>query len=278
MNGFIYLLLLVALIVVSVIYLPDLLLRRVLARPFPRAFSKILRENIPVYSRMPVDLQLQLKRLIRQFLHQKKFVACGGLVMTDVVRVTIAARACLLLLNRSLQPERVYPDLRMVLVYPSAFVAPHVEMTPGGIVTHGNQTLSGESWSDGRVILAWDHVQKNNAHLPDGHDVVVHEFAHQLDSESGRTNGAPLMMNKVHYERWSDVLTEEFAILQHAAQTGSASVLDYYGATNPAEFFAVATEAFFEKPWQLGRHRLALFDQMRAYYQVDPRDWRDDPG
>lgn len=250
--------------------LPKFLLQRAIARPFPAHFSKILRKNIPVYSRMPTDLQLQLKRLIKQFLYEKKFLGCDGFEITDEVRLTIAGKASMLLLNRS---TRVYPDLKMILVYPSAFIAPRIETGVGGIVTHGNQTLSGESWSDGRVILAWDHVQKNNGNLPDGHDVVLHEFAHQLDSESGRTNGAPLLNNKARYRSWSETMSREFAMLQHSAETQTESVLDYYGATNPAEFFAVATETFFEKTTQLARYHPHLFDQLRAYYQVDPRDW-----
>lgn len=252
-----------------VIFWPAYRLRRALARPFPAHFSKILRKNIPLYSKMPADLQLQLKRLIRQFLYDKKFIGCDGFTITDEVRVTIAGRASMLLLNR---PSLVYPDLKIILVYPTAFIVPRTEMGSGGVVTHSNQTLSGESWSDGRVILAWDHIQKNSGNLPDGHDVVLHEFAHQLDSQAGRTNGAP-QMSKAHYARWSEVLSREFTLLQRAAEERSESVLDYYGATSPAEFFSVATESFFEKTSQMAHAHPALFEQFRAYYQVDPRDW-----
>jgi Mlc titration factor MtfA (ptsG expression regulator) len=254
----------------TTLVLPAYLLKRAIARPFPAHFSKILRKNIPVYSRMPVELQMQLKRLIKQFLHEKKFLGCDGFAITDEVRLTIAGKASMLLLNR---PTRVYPDLKMVLVYPSAFIAPRIETGLGGIVTHGNQTLSGESWSDGRVILAWDHIQKNNGNIADGHDVVLHEFAHQLDSESGSTNGAPRLKNKVRYQRWAETMSHEFSLLQQAVETQTESVIDYYGATNPAEFFAVATETFFEKTTLLAYYHPRLFEQLRAYYQVDPRDW-----
>ena len=250
--------------------LPAYLLKRAIARPFPAHFAKILRKNIPVYSRMPAELQMQLKRLIKQFLHEKKFLGCDGFEITDEVRVTIAGKASMLLLNR---PTRAYPDLKMVLVYPSAFVVPRIETGLGGVVTRANQTLSGESWSDGRVILAWDHVQKNNGNVADGHDVVLHEFAHQLDSESGSTNGAPQLRSKARYRSWAETMSHEFTLLQHAAETQTESVLDYYGATNPAEFFAVATETFFEKTTQLAFFHPRLFEQLRAYYQVDPRDW-----
>ena len=259
---------LIALMLALVYVLPGYRLRLAIARPFPSHYSKILRANIPAYARMPVDLQMQLKRLIRQFLYQKKFIGCDGFVISDEVRVTIAGKACMLLLNRKTQ---VYPDLKLLLIYPSAFVVSRTEMGEGGVVTHANQTLSGESWSDGRVILAWDHIRQHK--LPDGHDVVLHEFAHQLDSESGRNNGAPSLRSKAQYQRWSEVLSVEFAALQHAVEHQLESVIDYYGATSPAEFFAVATETFFEKTGQLAHYHPALFEQLRAYYQVDPRDW-----
>ncbi|MGV8899157.1 MAG: zinc-dependent peptidase [Burkholderiaceae bacterium] len=252
-------------------WLPKYRLQLALARPFPRRYAKILRENMPVYNRMPTDLQLQLKRLIKQFLHQKKFVGCDGLTITNAIKLTIAGRACLLLLNR---PTLVYPALSFVLVYPSAFVVQHAEVAAGGLVTHRDQTLLGESWSDDRVILAWDHIQHSNAQLDPGSDVVLHEFAHQLDSESGSTNGAPYLISKARYARWSAIFLQEFALLQKSAQQHSASVIDHYGATNPAEFFAVATEAFFEKSVALGQLHPDLFAALKEYYCVDPREWQ----
>lgn len=268
------LMVLIALLVLGaglLFWLPKYRLQRAIARPFPRHYAEILRKNMPVYTRMPADLQMQLKRLIQQFLHQKKFVGCDGLTITDEIRVTIAAKACLLLLNR---PTPVYPNLSFILAYPSAFIVPRSEVEDGGLVTHGNQTLLGESWDDDRVILAWDHVRRSNSNLAPGFDVVLHEFAHQLDSESGSTNGAPYLMSKARYERWSSVFLQEFALLQEAAQHQSASVIDHYGATSPAEFFAVATEAFFEKSQALDRERPALFAALREFYCVDPREWQ----
>lgn len=253
------------------LWLPKYRLQRALARPFPRHYAEILRKNMPAYSKMPADLQMQLKRLIQQFLHQKKFVGCDGLNITDEIRVTIAGKACLLLLNR---PTPVFPNLSFILVYPSAFIVPRSEIETGGLVTHGNQTLLGESWDDDRVILAWDHVRRSNAESDPGQDVVLHEFAHQLDSESGSTNGAPDLTSKARYARWSSVFLQEFALLQVAAQHQSASVIDHYGATSPAEFFAVATEAFFEKSQQLGQEHPALFAALREFYCVDPREWQ----
>lgn len=256
------------------LWLPEYRVRRALAHPFPRHYARILRRNVPVFSKLPTDLQLQLKRLIQQFLLQKKFVGCDGMEITDEIKVTIAGKACLLLLNR---PTDVYPALSFVLVYPSAFIVPRKEVAAGGLVTHHEQTLLGESWSDDRVILAWDHVLQNNADAgadaEPGHDVVLHEFAHQLDSESGSVNGAPAMLSKARYTRWSIVLSHEFALLQEAVRDGHHGVIDHYGAINPAEFFAVVTEAFFEKSIALANEHPELFAAFRGYYCVDPREW-----
>ncbi len=263
--------LLLALGIGLLFWLPKYRVRRAIARPFPRSYAKILRRNVPHYSRLPADLQLQLKRLIQQFLLEKKFVGCAGLKVSTEMKLTIAGKACLLLLNRA---TPVYPKLSFILLYPSAFIVPRTELAAGGLVTHSHQTLLGESWSDDRVILAWDHVKRRSADAAPGHDVVLHEFAHQLDSESGSTNGAPYMDSRARYARWSAVFVQEFALLQQAARQHAAGVIDPYGASSPAEFFAVATEAFFEKSAALAQEHPALFAALQEYYCVDPREWR----
>jgi Mlc titration factor MtfA (ptsG expression regulator) len=269
-GDMVWLLLLVVLLVLAAFVLPRARLRYVLAQAFPLPYSKILRKNLPCYAHMPTDLQMQLKRRIRQFLYQKNFVGCGGLEITDEIRVTIAGKACLLLLNRATD---VYPQLTHVLVYPTSFVAPRTEMLPGGVATHTNVGLSGESWSDGRVILAWDQVAHHPQNEAQGHDVVIHEFAHQLDSETGTTNGAPALGSAAAYRDWSQVMQAEFERLQLAVSHGRPTVIDPYGATNPAEFFAVASEAFFKKSKELATHHPALFAQLRQFYRVEPREW-----
>lgn len=265
-----WLLLILVLLGLGIFVLPKLRLRHVLSQAFPLNYSKILRKNLAGYTRMPTDLQMQLKKRIRQFLYQKTFVGCGGLTITDEIRVTIAGKACLLLLNRE---SDVYPQLTHVLVYPSAFVAPRTQMNSNGIVTHTNQGLSGESWSDGRVILAWDQVAHNPDNEARGQDVVIHEFAHQLDSETGTTNGAPALKSAAAYKAWSTLMEREYAQLHQAIANDIATIIDPYGATSPAEFFAVVTEAFFKKSRDLAHYHPALYEQLRAYYQVDPCDW-----
>jgi MtfA peptidase len=254
--------------------LPRWRLRRALTKPMPREFVAILERNIAVYGSMPAPLQAQLQRIVLQFLHQKKFVGCEGLEITDEMRVTIAGQASLLLLNR---PSRVYPALHAVLVYPSAFLVPRPEIDAAGVVTPMARGLLGESWSDGRVILAWDHVRRGGREPAEGQNVVLHEFAHQLDSESGSNNGAPFLGNLDSYRSWAEVLSRDFANLRADAMVAQPSVIDHYGATSPAEFFAVATETFFEKPYQLAEHHAELYDQFLRYYRVDPRQWMAPP-
>ncbi len=253
---------------------PGWRLKRSLRRPMPAAFIAILRRNIPSYSHMPGPLQEQLHKLVQQFLHQKKFVGCAGLEIDDEMRVTIAGQACLLLLNR---PSRVYPGLHAVLVYPSAFLVPRNDVDEAGVVTPSRQDLLGESWGDGRVVLSWDHVRRGAHDWSDGQNVVLHEFAHQLDSESGSNNGAPYLGSQSRYRDWAAVLSRDFANLRHDAMVRQESVLDHYGATSPAEFFAVATETFFEKPHQMAERHPALFAEFEKYYRVDPRAWRAAP-
>jgi Mlc titration factor MtfA (ptsG expression regulator) len=145
------------------------------------------------------------------------------------------------------------------------------------VVTEGRQDLLGESWGDGRVILSWDHVRRAGQPEPAGHNVVLHEFAHQLDSESGSTNGAPYLGSQERYRRWSEVLSRDYANLRAEAMWGMHGVLDHYGASSPAEFFAVATESFFEQAHQLAARHPALYGEFLKYYRIDPRRWQDEP-
>jgi len=265
---------LTALAIALPLYWPRWRLRRALKRPLPPEAVAVLERNVPVYSRMPADLQSQLRQLVVQFLHTKKFIGCEGLVVDDEMAVTIAGQACLLLLNR---PSKVYPALHTILVYPGAFLVPSHDVGPGGVITPGRQTRLGESWDDGRVVLSWDDVQQGARDWTDGHNVVLHEFAHQLDSESGRANGAPYLGHPGSYREWSEVLSRDYHALRQLAMYRQPSVMDHYGATSPAEFFAVATETFFEKPWQMAIHHAELYGEFLKYYRVDPREWLPPP-
>ena len=259
--------------------LPKLRLRRALARPLAPELVAILERNLAQYARMDEGQQRRLRRLVQQFLHEKAFVGCAGLEVTDEMRVTIAAQACMLVLGRTgdASPASLYPSLHAVLVYPGAFLVPRREVDAAGVVTEQRQDLLGESWGDGRVILSWDHVRRAGVEESPDHNVVLHEFAHQLDSESGSTNGAPYLGSTERYRSWSEVLSRNYAALRRDAMWGQRGVLDHYGASSPAEFFAVATESFFEQPWELSARHPDLYEEFLKYFRVDPRDWVAEP-
>ena len=251
-------------------YFQRLRRRRLRAKPFPAPWRTILRRRVPSVAGLPTDLQTQLKQHIQVFVAEKTFIGCRGQRITDEVRVTIAAQACLLLLNR---PDHYFPYLRQVLVYPDSFVVPRGHTDGMGIVHHGHAVLAGESWEQGQVVLSWQDVLAGAATQDDGHNVVIHEFAHQLDQESGGANGAPPLTKPSHYRRWSKVFNFEYEALQLCVERGEASLLDAYGATSPAEFFAVATEVFFERPRDLERLHSDLYEELALFYRVNPAGW-----
>lgn len=248
--------------------------RSIRNRPFPASWLTIVAARLPIYSSLSLEEKLRLHFLIQQFIARKRFYGCGGLTITDEIRVTIAAEACLLLINRG---GPIYPKLSSVLVYPTGFRVEREQLQADGIVAVGKHHLLGESWSNGKVILSWDDVEKGIGDFTDGHNVVLHEFAHQLDSESGSTNGAP-PLRRNSYKSWAAVFSENFEDLRSRNFRGHETVMDQYGITNPAEFFAVATETFFEKPYELYRRRPQLYDELKAYYKIDPRVWRQSDG
>ena len=262
-------LLLIILVVVGGYYYPVWRTRRILSRPLPDSWLAIIKRRLPFLGSLSDSEQQQMINNVQLFIARKKFYGCGGLTMTDEIKVTIAAEACLLLLNR---PTRVYPRLKHILVYPFAFKNDHERINHDGTVNVGGRGLLGESWHFGKIILSWDDVEKGVRNFNDGHNVVLHEFSHQLDSESGSTNGAPLLHTN-SYACWANVMSKEFKQLNRDFEHRHKSVMDYYGTTNPAEFFAVATETFFEKPGKMHNEHPELYQVLKNYYSVDPRRW-----
>lgn len=245
--------------------------RRAMVLEFPPAWAQFLHKRLPVYRRLTTTEQEELQALIKHFLYTKTFIGCNGLEITDEIRVVIAAEACLLLLNR---PSSRYAGLRWIYVYPTTFIARREQQDSYGVVSQQNNPLLGESWGNGRVVLAWDSVRSGMANFSDGHNVVLHEFAHQLDQEDGSADGAPLLYTRDSYRIWAQVFSREFEQLQRAVSRGQESLIDSYGATNPAEFFAVVTEVFYERPHELYAQSPDLFDALQDYYRVDPRRWK----
>jgi hypothetical protein len=243
--------------------------RHLRSRPLRESWRTLLRRQ-PLYRRLPPRLQAELRGHLQVFLAEKRFVGCAGLEVTDLMRVTIASQACLLLLGRA---GEGFADLREVLVYPEAFVVDRLQIDPLGLHTDLSRVLMGESSSRGQVVLSWDDARIGAADADDGRNVVIHEFAHQLDQEFGHANGAPLLAHREAYARWSQVLAEAFARLRSQLAQGLPTVLDPYAGTDPAEFFAVACEVFFEQPARLKRQEPALYAQLQAYFTVDPASW-----
>ena len=239
-------------------------------KPFKKEWRKIIQQRMPYFRKMPADLQLQLKQHIQVFIAEKEFVGCNGVVITDEIKITIAAQACLLLLNRK---TNYYPKLQTVLVYPSAFVKQQHTRSGDGIYFTQKLVLAGESWDFGKVVLSWQDTLEGAEIPDDGRNVVIHEFAHQLDQEDGSANGAPILDSGQSYQCWSEIFSEQFELLKKQANTGARSLFDYYGATNPAEFFAVATEVFFEQSKQFNHQHPKLYRQLTQYYKVDPMQW-----
>lgn len=242
---------------------------KVQKQPFPEAYSEILSKNLPFYPRLTPENKSRLHRKVLVFLDEVNFEGCGGLELTDEIKLTIAGQASMLLLNSE---KSFFNIITSVLVYPSAYMAK--SHNADGTVQEESVRL-GESWTTGAVVLAWDNVLYGLKNTDDGQDVVLHEFAHQLDQEDGSGNGAPILSGKSAYASWARILGAEFKT--HKAKTAKfkKTTMDRYGATNPAEFFAVATETFFEKPEQLQAKHPELYDELKGYYKVDPMRYED---
>lgn len=243
--------------------------KRLLGETFPEQWESIIKKYLPFYKHMPAELKQQLHGLIHIFLDEKRFEGCGGQEITDEVKITIAAQACILLLNRK---TRYYPKLKTIYVYPYTYVAKE-KSVEDGLIVEGRSPRLGESWQNGPVVLTWDSITGGARNNHDGHNVIFHEFAHQLDQEDGSADGAPILENRSCYRTWAQVLSKEYENLRDKTRSRHRSVLNKYGATNPAEFFAVATEAFFEKSKQMQKQMPELYEELKNYYKVDPVHW-----
>jgi Mlc titration factor MtfA (ptsG expression regulator) len=239
---------------------------RIRRQPFPPAWLAIIERNVPMYARLPANDQAELLRKVLVFCAEKNFEGAGGLEMTDEVRVTIAAQACILLLR--LEDDDYYPQLKSIVVYPSAYRVPRAQQD-GGVTHEGEAVHLGESWQHGAVVLSWNSARRGAADPRDGQNVILHEFAHQLDQEDGAADGTPELEQWAYYAPWARVLSEHYLVLRKAKNRGGKTVLDKYGATNEAEFFAVATEAFFEKPTLLQARHPELYEELARYFGQD---------
>ena len=236
--------------------------RRLADRPFPAAWEAILEEHVPWAAQIPAEEQESFMRQLKVFFWEKHWVGAAGLEIDDEIRVVVSAAAARI--ARGL-PLEVYDRLSEVVVYPRTFV--DRERFQGELTPTVDNHMLGQATHWGTVVLSWDAVRHGITDPHDGHDTALHEFAHALDFEDGRFDGTPQLHEGRDYAAWARVLGAHFARLKRGRLR---SVLDEYGTKNEAEFFAVATEAFFERPRTMRRKTPALYKELRRYFRVDP--------
>lgn len=261
------------LVVVLLLVLPARLRKRRRARLFaselPVRHRQVLERNVPLLHRMPAELRRELFGHVNVFMDEKRWLGCGGLELTGEMQVTIAGHACILLLNRETD---YFPGFRSIYVYPDTYLVDDVEYD-GEIEIHGRDARAGESWPGGPVVLSWRDVRDAIEGTADGQNVVLHEFAHKLDEENPDVEGLPVLADSAHYREWAEVMTRAWDNLETTIASHERPAIDDYALTSPAEFFAVATESFFEQPVAMQQQFPEVYEQLRKYFRVDPATW-----
>ena len=240
--------------------------------PFPSLWEDIIRRNVAHYCMLEDAQRAHLRALIQVFIAEKNWEGAGGLELTDEIRVTISAQACLLLLGL---PHNYYRNVQSIIVYPSTVVPP--QRKPGFFENtiapvELEQPIIGQAFRKGPVIIVWDAALRGGRHPESGHNVIYHEFAHKLDMLDGAADGTPPLHDRDEYRDWVLTCSREYLRLKHDTEKGKKSFLDAYGATSEAEFFAVATEQFFDQPRLMIKHAPDLYRVLQEYYRQDPSE------
>jgi hypothetical protein len=244
--------------------------KKLTQEPFPPAWENILHSNVAHYCMLDDAERAHLRALVQVFIAEKDWEGCGGLELTDEIRVTISAQACLLLLGL---PHNYYQNVETIIVYPSTVVPPQRKL--GFFETalapvENSYPIIGQAFQQGPVIIIWDAALHGGRHPELGHNVVYHEFAHKLDMLDGAADGTPPLRDRAEYRDWVQTCSREYLRLKHDAEHGRKSFLNAYGATNEAEFFAVATEQFFDQPFLMIKNAPDLYRVLKEYYRQDP--------
>ena len=242
--------------------------KELLQTPLTAAQRRIVAMEVPLTQKLPPDLRNKLDGKINLFLHQVDFIGCDGLEVTENMELSISAQACLLVVNS----DKWYTDLRTILIYPGAFKS-RQQKRNGYVITEKQIVRTGESWVRGPVVLSWAHSQQGALDETNGHNVVLHEFAHQIDSLSGHADGAPLLNKGQSFAEWAHVFTDAFQRHADRVSAGQRPLIDAYGAEGPEEFFAVTSELFFERPADLKREEPQVYAELSELYQLDPIKW-----
>jgi MtfA peptidase len=234
---------------------------------FPVEWLRRLERNVPHYSSLSSEDQAVLRGDLRVFIAEKHWEGCGGLRLTDEMKVTVAAQACLLTLKI---PHDFYPNVHSILLYPASYVARQRRVGAAGVVTEGKTVRLGEAWETGSVVLSWKSARHGGRVPDDGRNLVFHEFAHMLDMLDGTVDGTPRLPDDPAYRRWFEALDEAYWPLRESAEQSERTFLDGYGAESAGELFAVATESFFEQPGEMKQHHPRLYAALAEYYRQDP--------
>lgn len=229
---------------------------------------RIILRDVPLIRKLPLDLKEPFEGKVALFLNQVDLVGCDGLEVTDDMALSIAAQAALLVVNT----DAWYKHLTTVLIYPGAFKTKQMRHD-GYVITESEEVRGGESWTRGPVVLSWQDSHKGAQNDADGYNLVLHEFAHQLDDLSGKTDGAPPMAEGQSFAEWAEVIVEAFDRHVTNTKAGRRTVIDPYGAKNHQEFFAVTVEVFFEKPGALKRSEPGVYEQLATLLNIDPVNW-----
>ena len=240
--------------------------------PFPPLWEDIIRRNFAHYYILEDTERTHLHALIQVFIAEKYWEGAGGLELTDEIRVTISAQACLLLLGLS---HNYYHNVESIIVYPSTVVPPQrklgfFENTSAPVEL--SHPIIGQAFRQGPVIIIWDAALRGGRHPESGHNVIYHEFAHKLDMLDGTADGTPPLRDRAEYHDWVQICSREYLRLKHNTEKGKESFLDAYAATNEAEFFAVATEQFFDQPRLMIKHAPDLYRVLKEYYNQNPSE------
>ncbi|MCH9653578.1 MAG: zinc-dependent peptidase [Planctomycetes bacterium] len=241
--------------------------KKILSSPMPGHWEAILDQNVRQLSRLNSQQRALLFQRVQIFVREKYWEGCNGFQITEEVKLTIAGQACLITLGFA---RDCFDHLKTILVYPDTYAATDNFQNSIGVLTEGTSFRLGESWGKGPIVLSWSSIYEGGQIPDDGRNVVVHEFAHYYDASEGQFNGTPPLHNNEEYQRWEEVMTAEFQELRDQLAQGEETFIDPYGSTNPAEFFAVCSEHFFEQGSQMREYSLDLYETLKLFYQQDP--------
>jgi MtfA peptidase len=243
--------------------------RKLLSTPLSTDQRRLMHAATPLCAALPKTLQARHEGIVQVLLAEKHLEAAGGLVLTESMHLAIAGQAALLQLRRDAD---YYPDLDTVLIYPTSFFVDQIEPDEDGFVHEGADERAGESWQRGAVVLSWEDADRESVHR-DGYNVVLHEFAHQLDDQSGEADGTPLLRTIELAARWPDVFQPAFERHRRNLRRGCEILFDEDAAESPSEFFATAVELFFELPRDLEREFRDVYRLLTDYLELNPAAW-----